>query len=63
VKQKMEETNMTMRDIRNDEPYRTKKFHHKQHRPDRDKRDFKDLHRIKKDGGGAHNWGKLTDEM
>jgi hypothetical protein len=54
---------MTMRDIRNDEPYRTKKFHHKQHRPDRDKRDFKDLHRIKKDGGGAHNWGKLTDEM
>lgn len=32
-------------------------------RPDRDKRDFKDTHNIKKGGAGAHNWGKAGDEL
>ena len=30
---------------------------------DRDKRDFKDTHNVKKGGGGSHNWGKPGDEL
>jgi hypothetical protein len=51
------------KDLRNDQPQQ-KKYHHKANiRVDRDKRDFKDTHNVKKSGGGAHNWGTLKDEV
>ena len=40
-----------------------KKYHHKVGRMDRDKRDFKDTHNMKKNGGGGYNWGKPGDEQ